>query len=52
MFSGDSDLFCSFGPFQEYLQRERCGSARLESFAAGIELIGQKVKFTFASVCD
>ncbi|KAF3776118.1 hypothetical protein EJ110_NYTH49081, partial [Nymphaea thermarum] len=28
----------------EYLQRERCGSARLESFAAGIELIGQKLQ--------
>ncbi|KAJ6940405.1 RAB6A-GEF complex partner protein 1 isoform X1 [Populus alba x Populus x berolinensis] len=27
----------------EYLQRERYGSARLENFASGLELIGQKV---------
>jgi hypothetical protein len=27
---------------QEYLQRERYGSARLENFASGLELIGQK----------
>ncbi|XP_065871277.1 uncharacterized protein [Euphorbia lathyris] len=26
----------------EYLQRERYGSARLENFASGLELIGQK----------
>ncbi|KAL0397921.1 UNVERIFIED_CONTAM: hypothetical protein Scaly_0240500 [Sesamum calycinum] len=29
----------------EYLQRERYGSARLENFASGLELIGQKVLF-------
>ncbi|KAJ7951173.1 Quinoprotein amine dehydrogenase, beta chain-like protein [Quillaja saponaria] len=28
----------------EYLQRERYGSARLENFASGIELIGQKLQ--------
>uniref|UniRef100_A0A803NXE4 RIC1 C-terminal alpha solenoid region domain-containing protein n=1 Tax=Cannabis sativa TaxID=3483 RepID=A0A803NXE4_CANSA len=28
----------------EYLQRERHGSARLENFAAGLELIGQKLQ--------
>lgn len=28
---------------QEYLQRERYGSARLENFASGLELISQKV---------
>jgi hypothetical protein len=28
---------------QEYLQRERQGSARLENFASALELIGQKV---------
>ncbi|XAR63034.1 hypothetical protein NMG60_11022819 [Bertholletia excelsa] len=28
----------------EYLQRERYGSARLESFASGLELIGQKLQ--------
>ncbi|KAK1558924.1 hypothetical protein Q3G72_008345 [Acer saccharum] len=28
----------------EYLQRERYGSARLENFAAGLELIGQKLQ--------
>lgn len=27
---------------QEYLQREKYGSARLENFASGLELIGQK----------
>lgn len=27
---------------QEYLQRERHGCARLENFASGLELIGQK----------
>ncbi|CAL5382017.1 unnamed protein product [Camellia sinensis] len=29
----------------EYLQRERYGSARLENFASGLELIGQKNSF-------
>lgn len=28
----------------EYLQRERSGSARLENFASGLELIGQKLQ--------
>jgi len=28
----------------EYLQRERYGSARLENFASGLELIGQKLQ--------
>ncbi|CAA6666701.1 unnamed protein product [Spirodela intermedia] len=28
----------------EYLQRERLGSARLENFASGLELIGQKLQ--------
>ena len=28
---------------QEYLQREKYGSARLENFASGLELISQKV---------
>lgn len=28
---------------QEYLQRERYGSARLDDFASGLELIGHKV---------
>jgi hypothetical protein len=27
----------------EYLQRERNGSARLESFASGLQIIGQKL---------
>lgn len=31
---------------QEYLQRERLGSARLENFASALELIGQKVSLT------
>uniref|UniRef100_A0A1D1YHG6 Protein RIC1 n=1 Tax=Anthurium amnicola TaxID=1678845 RepID=A0A1D1YHG6_9ARAE len=30
----------------EYLQRERMGSARLESFASGLELIGQKLQMS------
>jgi hypothetical protein len=35
------DLCCNM--MQEYLQRERQGSARLENFASALELIGQKV---------
>lgn len=35
------DLCCNI--MQEYLQRERQGSARLENFASALELIGQKV---------
>lgn len=35
---------------QEYLQRERYGSARLENFASGLELIGQKVR-VFLETC-
>lgn len=34
-------LHCNF--MQEYLQRERQGSARLENFASALELIGEKV---------
>lgn len=37
----DSKLFPN-NIFQEYLQRERYGPARLENFASGLELIGQK----------
>lgn len=35
---------------QEYLQRERLGSARLDNFASGLELIGQKVDFLLHAV--
>ena len=35
------DLCCNI--MQDYLQRERQGSARLENFASALELIGQKV---------
>lgn len=31
---------------QDYLQRERSGCARLENFASGLELIGQKVSLS------
>ncbi|KAG6784796.1 hypothetical protein POTOM_010505 [Populus tomentosa] len=34
----------------EYLQRERYGSARLENFASGLELIGQKVTKSFKTI--
>ena len=30
--------------FQDFLQRERYGCAQLQNFAAGLELIGQKVR--------
>lgn len=45
--------YCSFkinNYLQEYLQRERYGSARLENFASGLELIGQKVWTSHSSV--
>lgn len=36
-------MFMILNLIQEYLQRERLGSARLDNFASGLELIGQKV---------
>jgi hypothetical protein len=38
-------LHCNF--MQEYLQRERLGSARLENFASALELIGEKVIYNY-----
>ncbi|KAJ6854187.1 RAB6A-GEF complex partner protein 1-like [Iris pallida] len=37
----------------EYLQRERLGSVRLDNFASGLELIGQKLQMgTLQSILD
>lgn len=35
------DIVANF--MQDFLQRERLGCAHLDSFASGLELIGQKV---------
>lgn len=42
---------CDINALQEYLQRERYGSARLDNFASGLELIRQKVLTSNACIC-
>lgn len=37
-------IFNNNTKFQDFLQRERYGCAQLQNFAAGLELIGQKVR--------